>query len=288
MSKNRTRVVAYARITSVAQADGTSLDMQAAEMVRLANEMGYGIDLADVLREIASGASLDRPQLYEIRRMAAAGEIDALFVYSIDRLSRDPVDLLVLVRELEAHSVAVHFVRGPSDSTPEDELLRFVLGLFEQQWLVNLRERAIRGKDAAARSGRMPTGLRVQPYGYDLDPETKKRVVNAVEAEVVVRVFSLYAEGWDIYRIVKMLNGEGVRTKMGKAWSRVGLHRMLSNSSYIGVDYYGKTRSVGVHLGGGKQVATPREEWIEIRGHTPALISETLFQTVQGRLVESR
>ena len=222
MSKNRTRVVAYARITSVAQADGTSLDMQAAEMVRLANEMGYGIDPGDVLREIASGASLDRPQLYKIRRMAAAGEFDALFVYSIDRLSRDPVDLLVLVRELEAHSVAVHFVRGPSDSTPEDELLRCVVGLSEQQWLVNLRERVIRGKDAAARSGRMPTGLRVQPYGYDLDPETKKRVVNAVEAEVVVRVFSLYAEGWDIYRIVKMLNGEGVRTKMGKAWSRVG------------------------------------------------------------------
>ena len=97
MSKNKKRAVAYARITSVAQADGTSLDMQSAEMVRLANEMGYGIDPADVLREIASGASLDRPQLYKIRRMAAAGEIDALFVYSIDRLSRDPVDLLVLV-----------------------------------------------------------------------------------------------------------------------------------------------------------------------------------------------
>ena len=37
--------------------------------------------------------------------------------------------------------------------------------------------------------------MRVQPYGYDLDPETRKRVVNEVEAEVAVRVFSLYAEG---------------------------------------------------------------------------------------------
>ena len=81
MSKNQNRAVAYARISSVAQADGTSLDTQTAEMARLANAMGYQIGPGDVLREIASGASLDRLQLNKLRRMAAAGELDALFVY---------------------------------------------------------------------------------------------------------------------------------------------------------------------------------------------------------------
>ena len=288
MSKNQHRAVAYARINLVAQADGTSLDTQTAEMARLAKETGHSIGPGDVLREIASGVSLDRLQLNKLRRMAAAGELDALFVYSLDRLSRDLVHLLTLMREFEAHGVVVHIVRGPSYFTPEDELVRLVLGFSEQQWCARIREHTIRGKDCAARSGRMPTGMWVQPYGYDLDPETKKRVVNEVEAEVVVRVFSLYAEGVHMHRIVNKLNAEGVRTKTGEAWSRVALHRMLCNTSYIGVDYYGKTRSVGGHRGGGKQVATPREEWIEIRGLTPALISETLFQTVQGRLVGSR
>ena len=288
MSKNKKRAVAYARISSVACANGTSPDTQAAEMVRWAKEMGHPIGPGDVLREIASGASLDRPQLNKVRRMAVAGELGALFVYSPDRLSRDPVELLVLVMELEVHGVEVHFVRGPSESAPQDELYRFMLRLSEQQGRANIRERAIRGKDTAARSGRMPTGIRVQPYGYDLDPETKKRVVNEVEAEVVVRVFSLYAEGLNMHGIVKMLNAAGVRTKTAKAWSRAGLHRMLSNTTYIGVDYYGKTSSVRGHRGGGKQVAKPRVDWIEISGYTPALISETRFQTVQGRLVGSR
>ena len=38
---------------------------------------------------------------------------------SLDRLSRDPVHLLTLVKEFEAHGVAVHFVLDSSDSSPE-------------------------------------------------------------------------------------------------------------------------------------------------------------------------
>ena len=288
MSKNKKRALAYVRSASVIEADQTSLDSQSAEIVRLANEMDYGIDPADVLREVASGASLDRPQLNKVRLMAATGEFDVLFVYSPDRLSRNLVDLLMLMREFASHGVEVHFVQGPSAFAPWAEFINAVIELCANQERCKHRERTVRGMDAVARSGRMPTGVHAQPFGYDLDPATMKRVFNEVEAEVVVRVFGLYAEGLNISGIVEMLNGEGVKTKTGKAWSRPGLHRMLSNTSYMGVDHYGKTRSVGVHLGGGKQVATPREEWIEIRGHTPALISETLFQTVQGRLVESR
>ena len=288
MSKNQNRAVAYARINLVAQADGTSLDTQTAEMARLAKETGHLIGPGDVLREIASGASLDRLQLNKLRRMAAAGELDALFVYNLDRLSRDLVHLLTLMREFEAHGVVVHIVRGPSDPSPEGELVRLVLGFCEQQWCARIREHTIRGKDFAARSGRMPTGMRVQPDGYNLDPETKKRVVNEVEAEVVVRVFSLYAEGVHMHRIVNMLNAEGVRTKTGKAWSRVALHRMLCNTSYIGVDYYGKTRSVGGRRGNSKRVAAPREEWIEMSGYTPAIISKEMFEKVQERLGEAQ
>ena len=54
----------------------------------------------------------------KLRRMAAAGEFDALFVYSADRLSRDPADLLVVVREFNSHGVEVHIAHAASDSTP--------------------------------------------------------------------------------------------------------------------------------------------------------------------------
>ena len=288
MSKNKKRALAYVRSASVIEADQTSLDSQSAEIVRLANEMDYGIDPLDVLREVASGASLDRPQLNKVRVMVATGEFDVLFVYSPARLSRNLVDLLMLMREFASHGVEVHFVQGPSASAPQDEFINAVIELFANQERCKHRERTVRGMDAVARSGRMPTGVHAQPFGYDLDPATMKRVFNEVEAEVVARVFGLYAEGLNISRIVEVLNGEGVKTKTGKAWSRPGLHRMLSNTSYMGVDYYGKTKTVGGRRGNGKRVAAPREEWIGMSGYTPAIISKEMFQKVQERLGEAQ
>ena len=59
---------------------------------------------------------------------------------------------------------------------------------------------------------------------------------------------------------------------------------MLSNTSYIGLDYYGKTRMVGGERGKPTKVDAPREEWIEITGFSPRLVSDTLFKQVQERL----
>ena len=216
MSKNTKRALAYARSASVIETDQTSLDLQSAEIVRLANEMNYGIDPADALREVASGASLDRPQLNKVRLMAATGEFDALFVYSPDRLSRNPADLLMLMGEFASHGVEVHFVQGPSASGPQAELLNLVIGLRADWERTRQGERIVRGMNAVASSGRMPTGAHAQPFGYDLDPAAMKRVFNEVEADVVVRVFGLYAEGLNMDGIVEMLNEEGVKTKTGR------------------------------------------------------------------------
>jgi len=46
-----------------------------------------------VLQEVFSGLTLDRPKLTELREWVKRKEIDAVIVYSTDRLSRDPVHL---------------------------------------------------------------------------------------------------------------------------------------------------------------------------------------------------
>ena len=250
----------------------------------MANQMGYAIDLSDVVREVASGVSLDRPQLNKVRLMAAARELDALFVYRPDRLSRDPVDLVMLLQEFASHGVAVHFVQGASADTPQADLIDGVLRYAADLERSRHRERTVRGMEAVARSGRMPTGSHVHPFGYRLDADGMKRVFDEAEAPVVGRVFDLYAEGLEMGEIAEKFNAEGVKTRTGKPWARADIRKILTTTSYVGLDYYGKTRSVG----GGKRVAKLKEEWIEIRGYTPALISEARFRKVQERLAGLR
>ena len=284
MSEKKGKFVAYARVAAASPEGGTSLDTQTAVCVELAVSEGYSEVDAIVLHEVWSGVVLDRPQLTVARRMAADDEIKALFVSSIDRLSRDAVDLLMLMREFSTHGVDVHFVQGPSDSGPQAEFFNAFIGLCANYERSKRRTQTVRGMAAVASTGRMVTGVHAQPYGYDRDPTTGNRVINEVEAEVVVRVFGLYADGLSLFRIAKLLNAEGVKTKKGKPWSPVGLLGMLSNASYIGVDYYGKSRTVLEQRSVRKRVSVLRDERMEIRGYSPPVVPEDLFDVVNERL----
>ena len=174
-----TREVAiYVRVSTSVQEDGTSLDTQEEAGNALAISLGYPVDAVCVYREVWSGASVERPQLEKLRRMAAADELEALCVFNTDRLARDPVHLVTLVREFEGQGVKVHFVHDHSDSSPEGELVRFVLGFSGHRERDMFQERTMRGKIAVALAGRMPVGGGSGTYGYDRDPVTKMRLVN--------------------------------------------------------------------------------------------------------------
>ena len=122
------RGVGYSRVSGVMQADGTSLESQTAACTALAESLGFRIDAEDMMEEVGSAINLDRDKLKRIRAMAAAGEFEGFFAYSTDRVSRDGVELLTVLREFSSYGVAVHFVRDPSDSSPHGELVKFVLG----------------------------------------------------------------------------------------------------------------------------------------------------------------
>ena len=190
--------------------------------VNLASQMGYAIGPSDVLSEVASGVSLDRPRLNQVRLMVGTGQFDALFVYGPHRLSRDPVDLLMLLQEFASHGVAVHFVQGASADAPQADLIYGVRRYAADLERSKHRKRTVRGMEAVARSGRMPTGSHVQPFGYRLEAATMKRVFDEAESEVVVRVFGLYAAGLSMAKIAKKLNTEGVKTRTGQALDPYG------------------------------------------------------------------
>jgi len=47
------------------------------------------------------------------------------------------------------------------------------------------------------------------PLGFDIDPVTKKYVINEVEAKVVREVFSLYLDGYGYRKMITVLNQKG-------------------------------------------------------------------------------
>src|SRR5919202_440590 len=161
------RAAIYVRVSTVGQEeDGTSLGTQEAACLAHAGARAYATDPSRIYREVFTGVELwDRPQLQRLRESIRRREVDVVICYAIDRLSRDPVHLGVLISEAEHAGVAVEFVTEPLDNSPEGQLIRYVRGYAAKIEHEKLRERSMRGKRARVESGRPIGGGPKAPYG---------------------------------------------------------------------------------------------------------------------------
>ena len=274
----------YLRVSTSQQGDGTSLETQEELCRAMAKQMGYDVHEEFVLRETWTGADLERPMLDRMRRAAREKLVDAEFVYNSDRLSRDPLHLLMLVQEFQDAGVSLHFVEGSLEDTPEGRLVLYVQGYAGQKERAWIARRTMEGKEKTAKSGRLPNGTGYGIFGCDYNRDAKTRAINEAEANVVRMMFRWASEGVSAYQIASRLNERNIRTKRGCQWHPLGVTRILRNRAYTGVQFYGENRYRKVK--GGKREVTrrPASEVIRIEGFTPQIIKPALFEQVQERL----
>ena len=113
---------------------------------------------------------------------------------------------------------------------------------------------------------------------------TKSRSINESEANIIRRAFRDVIAGKNLYTIASELNIEGIPAKNGGKWYHLHFNRILHNESYYGLDYYNRTRSWMGKAGKRVTVERPKEEWIEIRGFSPPIITEETFRRAQEQL----
>jgi DNA invertase Pin-like site-specific DNA recombinase len=85
-------------------------------------------------------------------------------------------------------------------------------------------------------------------------------------------------EGKTESEIAKELNGRGVVTDFGRAWTRATVHEVLTNEKYIGNNVYHRT-SFKLKL---KHVENPPEKWVRADGAFEGIVEPEIFYKVQG------
>jgi site-specific DNA recombinase len=284
----------YARVSSEQQREAHTIASQTAALIELARTLNLDVPKAWIFEDAGySGATLERPGLERVRDLAAEGQIQAVLVYSPDRLSRKYAYQILLIEELARHGVETRFLNAPPSETAEDQLLVQFQGMIAEYERAQILERSRRGKRHRARAGEISV-LSGAPYGYRYirksDDAPAAYTVIEAEARVVRQVYDHYTvTGWSIGAITRWLNEQAVPTrKAGTRWERSTVWAMLRNPAYIGTACFGKTRLATrqrvtrrLRLRGGLATRTsanherPRDEWIAIP--VPALIDEPTF-----------
>lgn len=289
----------YCRVSTEDQErEGTSLQSQLEACKKLAQERGYEVPEEYIISEVYSGLSLDRPELARLRQWVRDRELDTVIGYSTDRLSRDPVHLLLLAEEFDKRHVELTFVTEPLDNSMEGQLLSFVRGWASKLEAIKIAERTMRGKRMRTLAGKLPGGSHARLYGYHYIKGKGDgrgiRVINEDEANWVRQMFRwLVEEGLSLRAITLRLRTLGVpRPNGGHFWARSAVYYILTNPAYCGKTYaftYTYTEPQRPRKSNPKRRKThivwkPREEWVEIPHATPPIISEELFEAAQAKL----
>jgi len=237
------KVAVYARVSTERQEEQKTIQSQLAELREICK--GFQV-VKEYIDDGWSGETLDRPELDKLRNDIKEGLFEAIYIHSVDRLSRNLYQQGIIVEELKKNGIELFIGNKPIEDTPEAELLFNMLGAVSQYERSKILERTKRGKLYKARKGIVVgTGA---PFGYDYIKKTKEREgyykLNPEKAEILKLVFNLYLELESICGVAKELTKRKIKPPKGIAWRQSSLKRILTDESYIGTTYFNKTQAI--------------------------------------------
>ena len=173
-----------------------------------------------------SGGNMNRPSLQRLLKDVAAGKVNMIVVYKIDRLTRSLTDFAKMVDVFDKYHCS--FVSVTQNFNTADSMGRLTLNMLLSfaQFEREISGERIRDKVAASKKKGIWMGGCV-PYGYQ--PINRKLVIKPEEAKVVKFMFEKYLE----YKSPQAV-GELLEEAEMKTFPRASIARMLQNPIYMG------------------------------------------------------
>ncbi len=253
------KYIAYLRKSSEGEdRQAQSLDTQE-RLVRDFAEKNK-LEIVKVIRESKSAKTDgNRPLFVEMLDFISNGVANAILTVHTDRIARNLIDAGQVIKMIENGSLKeVRTLTGAYDNHISLLYMGFDF-IFASHYSRDLSVKVKAGNESKILKGEYPSN---SPLGYKniqggIIPDPSK-------ATFIKKVFELYSSGdYSVKTLTKELVKMGFTTKLGHKVSKAVIHRILSNSEYLGL--------------------IVRKGMIYSGIHEP-LVSKSLFDSVQLRL----
>jgi site-specific DNA recombinase len=214
-----------------------------------------------------SGGSMKRPGIQRLLADVAAGKVDVILVYKIDRLTRSLADFAKIVEVLDKAGASFVSITQSFNTTTSMGRLTLNMLLSFAQFEREVTGERIRDKIAASKRKGLWMGGPV-PLGYRV--ENRKLLVDETEAKLLCHIFTRYLALDSVLNLADELNRQSHRTKVqqrvsgphrgGCAFRRGTLYHMLSNRIYRG-----ELVHKGQHFAAEHDAIVPKGLWDDVQ-----------------------
>jgi site-specific DNA recombinase len=274
----------YARFSSDNQRD-ESIDAQ----VRACKEYAKrnNIQIVKIYADRAKSATSDkRPEFQQMIADSGTDLFETIIIHKLDRFSRDKYDSAKYKRKLKQNGVKLVSVTENLDGSPESIILESLLEGMAEYYSKNLAREVMKGLTENALKCQHTGGT--PPLGFDVDPVTKKYIINEQEAEVVREIFDLYLAGFGYDKMVTELNSRGRLTKRKRPFGKNSLHDILCNEKYCGVYTFNRASSKDCDGRRNNHTSKDNDDVIRIPGGVPVIIPQEVFDKAQTKMQQNK
>jgi site-specific DNA recombinase len=284
------RAALYLRVSTGRQAAGdVSIPSQRELTKRYCETQGWVVT-EEFVEPGASATDDRRPVFQRMLEEAASPDrrFDVICVHAFSRFYRNGAEMELTIRRLHKQGVEVVSVTQPTGDDPSQQLMRQIIGVFDEYTSRENGKNVTRAMRESAKQGfwngsTPPLGYKIIESEQRGSKIKKKLAIDPVEAELVRLIFQLYTEGegrrgpLGIKDTTKWLNGHGYRTRRGATFGVGPIHKILKNSYYAtGKWPYGRRNS---------RTGIRHDPSTIIEIEVPPIISMDVLEKAQAKLV---
>ena len=290
MTKAKTKVYTYTRVSTIMQIDGYSLDAQKSRMKAYADYNNY--EIAGEYEDVGkSGKSIEaRVEFNRMMDDIKSGKdgVSYVLVFKLSRFGRNAADVLSTLQVMQDFGVNLICVEDGIDSSKDaGKLMISVLSAVAEIERENIRVQTMEGRIQKAREGKWNGGF--APYGYQLVKGQLE--INEVEAPAIRVIFEQYvnteigANGISNYLenhgICKIQRQNGKNPLFDAHFIRL----ILKNPVYCGKIAYGRRKTEKVHGTRNEYHLVEQDNYILVDGLHAPIVSEEVWQAAQVKLL---
>lgn len=253
--------VIYARYSSSSQ-DAQTIEVQLKKCNEYARTNNLNV-VEEYVDEAQSARTGKRTSLQKLLKDADAKQFKYVIVYMLDRFFRNATEALLVEGELRNKGIILLSTFEPYIDNANGRFTRTMSYATAQLYSDMYSEKIVNGLDNNASKflttgGQRSLGFKTKDKQYYIDEN---------EADIVRKIFEMYANGYKYYEIIEYLNNKGFKSSRGTPFNKNSIRKILLNKRYV-----------GTYIFKGKE--TPDK--------LPRIIEDELFYKVQEKMEKNQ